>query len=112
MKRANEHMKIKYNSFILLFLFSFTALSAANQLNVKVKGDSAAGFYVDLYYGTIPASTQEKVGELNMVVENEDHSIREYVRNWKPQRHFKTGTPSRFRVSFNCPNWKRMYSLK
>ena len=84
-------MKIKYNYFILLFLFSLTALSAANQLNVKVKGDSAAGFYVDLYYGTIPASTQEKVGELNMVVENEDHSIREYVRNWKAKTALQNG---------------------
>ena len=84
-------MKIKYNYLIILFLFSFTALPAANQLNVKVKGDSAAGFYVDLYYGTIPVSTQEKVGELNMVVENEDHSIREYVRDWKATTALQNG---------------------
>ena len=80
-------MKRLRNYLLIIFIFSLTALSAANQLNLKVKGDSVAGFYVDLYYGTIPVSMQERVGELNMVVENEDHSIREYVHDWKAKTY-------------------------
>jgi len=75
-------MKNIHNYSIILFLFIFSTLSA-NELNLKINGDSVSGYYVDLYYGTIPVSTQEKAGELNLVVENEDYSIREVVNSWK-----------------------------
>ena len=75
-------MKLKLSPIILLLLIIISSLSAS-ELNLKLKGDSAKGFYVDLYYGSIPVSTQMKTGELNITVENEDHSIRETVTNWK-----------------------------
>ena len=83
-------MKIIHNYLIILFLLSFSTLSAS-EVNLKLKGDSVTGFYVNLYYGTIPVSTQEKVGELNMIVENEDYSIREYVKNWKATAALQNG---------------------
>jgi hypothetical protein len=75
-------MKTKHSYFIILYLFIFSSLSA-NELNLKIKGDSVSGFYLDVFYGDIPVSTQDKTGELNLFVENEDHSIREYVKDWK-----------------------------
>jgi len=105
-------MKIIHNYLIILFLFSLTALSASNQINLKVKGDSSAGFYVDLYYGTIPASTQEKVGELNMVVENEDHSIREYVRNWKAVTALQNGNTITLTGVVQLPKLETNVALK
>ena len=75
-------MKLKLSPIILLLLIIISSLSAS-ELNLKLKGDSAKGFYVDLFYGSIPVSTQMKTGELNITVENEDHSIRETVTNWK-----------------------------
>jgi len=75
-------MKTKHSYLIILFLIIFSTLSATG-INMKLKGDSASGFYVDLFFGSIPVSTQEKSGELNMFVENEDYSIREYVKDWK-----------------------------
>src|ERR1035437_9309794 len=83
-------MKIKHNYFIILFLFIFSTLSA-NELNMKIKGDSASGFYVDLYYGSVNVSTQKKVDELNLFVENEDYSIREYIKNWKATKAIQKG---------------------
>ena len=83
-------MKIKHNYFIILFLFIFSTLSA-NELNMKIKGDSTSGFYVDLYYGSVNVSTQEKTGELNLFVENEDYSIREYIKNWKATKAIQKG---------------------
>jgi len=75
-------MKTKHNYLIILFLFIFYTLSAT-EINMKLKGDSASGFYVDLFYRGIPVSSGEKSGELNMFVENEDYSIREYIKDWK-----------------------------
>jgi len=75
-------MKLKLIPIILILLIIVSSLSAS-ELNLKLRGDSAKGFYVDLYYGSIPVSTQMKTGELNITVENEDHSIRETVTNWK-----------------------------
>lgn len=75
-------MKIIRGYFIILFLFAFSTLSAG-ELNLKIMGDTASGFYVDLFYGSMPVSVHEKVGELNLFVENEDYSIREYVNSWK-----------------------------
>jgi len=83
-------MKYIHHYLIILFLFLISTLSA-NELNLKLKGDSTSGFYVDLYYGTIPVSTQEKVGELNLFVENEDYSIREYINNWKATKAIQQG---------------------
>jgi len=83
-------MKNIHGYFIILFLFIFSTLSAS-ELNMKIKGDSTSGFYVDLYYGSIPISTQGKVGELNMFVENEDYSIREYINNWKATSAVQNG---------------------
>jgi hypothetical protein len=83
-------MKYINSYFILFFLFIFSSLSA-NELNLKIKGDSTSGFYVNLYYGTIPVSTQEKVGELNLYVENEDYSIREYINHWKATSAVQNG---------------------
>ncbi|MFA5046390.1 MAG: hypothetical protein WC542_10720 [Paludibacter sp.] len=83
-------MKYIQSSFILLFLF-FSSTLSANEINLKIQGDSTSGFYVDVYYGNIPVSTQEKVGELNMFVENEDYSIREYVSNWKATKATQQG---------------------
>jgi hypothetical protein len=84
-------MKINCKYLVILFLFSCMSLSAANQLQLKVMGDSISGFYVDVYYGSIPVSTQEKTGELNLIVENEDYSIREYVNNWKATKATQQG---------------------
>jgi len=83
-------MKINHNYFIILFLFFISTLSAT-ELILKLKGDSTSGFYVDLYYGSIPVSTQQKNGELNLIVENEDYSIREYVNNWKATKAIQQG---------------------
>ena len=69
-------MKINHSYFIILFLFFFSTLTAST-INLKMKGDSISGFYVDVYYGNIPVSTQQNSGELNLMVENEDYSIRE-----------------------------------
>lgn len=69
--------------YILVLSFFFLAPLSANELNLKLRGDSVSGYYVDLYYGSIPVATQEKTGELNLVVENEDHSIREIISRWK-----------------------------
>lgn len=68
--------------FLVLFLVIVSSLSA-NQINLKLNGDSITGFNVNVYYGNIAVSTQDKIGELNMYVENEDYSIREYIPHWK-----------------------------
>jgi len=83
-------MKFKQPHFIILFLFLFSTLSAG-EINLKLKGDSTAGFYVDMFYGTVPVSTMEKSGEMNLVVENEDHSIRETIHAWKSTSAIKNG---------------------
>jgi hypothetical protein len=83
-------MKSYHSLIIFLFLFILSSLSAS-ELNLKLRGDSANGFYVDVYYGTIPVSTQDKSGELNLVVENEDHSIRESVTGWKSKVAMQAG---------------------
>lgn len=75
-------MKNIHGFFILLFLFVFSGLSAS-ELNMKVVGDTISGYYVELFYGATPISTPNRVGELNIYVENEDYSIREFVNNWK-----------------------------
>ena len=75
-------MKFYHTLCIFFFLFIFSFLSAG-ELNLKLRGDSIKGFYVDVFYGTIQVSTQEESGELNLLVENEDYSIRETVTNWK-----------------------------
>jgi len=83
-------MKSNHSHIILLFLFLFSSLSAG-ELNLKLRGDSINGFYVDVYYGAIEVSTQEKSGELNLVVENEDYSIRETLTNWKSTTAVQNG---------------------
>ena len=75
-------MKFKHFQFILLFLFIIAPLSAG-VLNLKLRGDSIKGYYVDAFYGAVPVSTQENMGELNLVFENEDRSVRETINNWK-----------------------------
>ncbi|MDP4240598.1 MAG: hypothetical protein Q8904_14135 [Bacteroidota bacterium] len=80
---------IKCTVFFLLLPFCLTL--QAGVLNLKLRGDSASGFYVDVLYGTIPVCTREKSGELNMVVENEDHSIRENIKNWKATAAIQKG---------------------
>ena len=62
-------MKFNHSYIILIFLFLFSSLSAG-EMNLKLRGDSINGFYVDVYYGAIEVSTQQKSGELNLVVEN------------------------------------------
>jgi hypothetical protein len=81
-------MKKKYQIISILFLFFFSSLSAS-EVNLKLKGDSASGFYVDVFYGSIPVSTMEKSGELNLVIENEDRSIRETINHWKATLAFQ-----------------------
>ena len=81
-------MKYKHSQLIILFLLIFSSLSAS-ELILKLKGDSASGFYVDVFYGSIPVSTMEKTGELNLVIENEDRSIRETVSHWKATLAFQ-----------------------
>ena len=83
-------MKLKHYHFILFFLFLFTSLSAG-ELNLKLRGDSLKGFYVDVFYGTIPVSTQDKTGELNLILENEDYSIRETLNHWKSTAALQNG---------------------
>lgn len=83
-------MKINYSYFIILFLFFFSTLTAST-INLKMKGDSISGFYVDVYYGNIPVSTQQNSGELNLMVENEDYSIREYIHTWKATTAIQSG---------------------
>ena len=83
-------MKYIQHYLIILFLLFVSTLSA-NELKIKLKGDSTSGFYVDLYYETIPVSTPEKVGELNLFVENEDYSIREYIKDWKATKAIQQG---------------------
>jgi hypothetical protein len=95
-------MKINHSSIILFFLLGFSTISA-NELNLKIQGDSASGFYVDLYYGDIPVSTQTKVGELNIYVENEDYSIREYVNNWKATKAKQQGNTITLSGVVNLP---------
>ena len=72
---------IKYT--VVLLFIALSSILQAGELNLKLRGDSSSGFYVDLFYGAIPVSTQQRTGELNIVVENEDYSIREEVTNWK-----------------------------
>ena len=81
-------MKYKHSQLIILFLLIFSSL-LASELNLKLKGDSASGFYVDVFYGSIPVSTMEKSGELNLVIENEDRSIRETINSWKATMAFQ-----------------------
>lgn len=95
-------MKYIQHNLIIIFLLIVSTLSA-NELNLKLKGDSTVGFYVDLYYGTIPVSTQEKVGELNMFVENEDYSIREYINNWKATKATQQGNTITLSGVVNLP---------
>ncbi len=83
-------MRYLYCYLIIIALFGFSNLSA-NKLNLEIKGDSVSGFYVDLYYDGILVSTQEKSGELNLFVENEDYSIRENVNNWKAVKAVQSG---------------------
>ncbi|MDD2613029.1 MAG: hypothetical protein PHR38_09600 [Bacteroidales bacterium] len=83
-------MKINCSCLILLFLFVSSTLSAG-ELNMKISGDTTSGFYVDLFYGTTPISTPEQTGELNLYVENEDYSIREYVNHWKATSAIQKG---------------------
>jgi len=75
-------MKFTIPKLIIFFFFFFSSLSAS-ELNLKLKGDSTSGFYVDVFYGVIPVCTQSVTGELNMMIENEDHSIRETIMKWK-----------------------------
>lgn len=83
-------MKINYSYFTILFLFFFSTLSAST-ISLKINGDSISGFYVDVYYGNTPVSTQQNSGELNLMVENEDYSIREYIHTWKATTAIQSG---------------------
>ncbi len=67
---------------IIIFLFVFSS-AYADKISLKVIGDKSVGYSVDVYYGSMPVSKQNKTGELNLYVENEDYSIREYIKNWK-----------------------------
>ena len=67
--------------FLLFSLFSTTL--CASELSMHLCGDSIAGYTVCLYDGSIPVSTPQFSGELNGSVENEDHSIKETISNWK-----------------------------
>jgi len=77
-----------FSSILLLFI-SLTI--SASELNLKIAGDTTSGFFVDLFYGSIPVSTSGQMGELNMYVENEDHSIKEFITNWKATSSVQTG---------------------
>jgi hypothetical protein len=67
---------------IIVFLFVFSSVYA-EKISLKVIGDKCVGYNVDVYYGSMPVSKQNNTGELNLYVENEDYSIREYIKNWK-----------------------------
>ena len=98
-------------SFILIFLFFFSALSAS-ELNLKIKGDTTSGFYVEVYYGNILASTQEKAGELDMAIENEDHSIREEINRWKASQAIRQGNSITLSGIFKLPKLEADLSIK
>jgi len=83
-------MKYKHYPFLLLLFFVITPLSAG-ELNLRLRGDSIKGFFVDVFYGSVSVSTGEKTGDLNLVFENEDRSIRENVNNWKSTSAVQTG---------------------
>jgi len=81
----------KMNAFFCFFLLSVSVNLYANELTMKLAGDSAAGFHVDLYYGQTSISTTNQSGELNLLVENEDHSITETVTHWKATSAVQNG---------------------
>lgn len=104
-------MKYLQSHFILFFLFIFSTLSAS-ELNLKLKGDSTSGYYVDFYYGSILVSTQDKTGELNLVVENEDHSIQETINNWKGTSAIQKGNIITLSGIVKLPKLETDLSLK
>jgi len=78
--------------FFCFFLVSVSVNLYASALTMKVAGDSVTGFHVDLYYGQTPISTTDQQGELNLLVENEDHSIGETVTHWKATSAVQKGS--------------------
>ena len=82
-------MKYRHCPFLLLLFLVITPLSAG-ELNLKLRGDSIKGFYVDAFYGSVAVSTQDKTGELTTIFENEDRSIRDTVKCWKSSSAVQT----------------------
>lgn len=75
---------MKYKSiYLILICLAFTINIFAGQLSLKLNGDSTSGFYVEGFYGLSPVFTHNNSGELSVVIENEDRSIRHEIKNWK-----------------------------
>lgn len=77
-------MKIVIKSTLLLLALLVTDICFANEINLKVSGNKEQGFYINAYYGTQLISSQNEVGELDLRIENEDYSVLENIRHWKP----------------------------
>ena len=69
---------------VITFLFLFPS-SYANKVILKIEGNESTGYYTNIYFGSTLISSQDRIGELNIYVENEDYSIREYIKNWKAE---------------------------
>lgn len=76
-------MKQRFLGFLILLTLTTNSLFS---IDMKVRGDSINGYYVDIYRDNTLVSTQ-KNGELSMFLENEDYSIREDISNWKANNY-------------------------
>ena len=76
-------MKRKINYILFLFCLFITDICLAAEINVKVSGNKEQGYYMNIYYGPQLISAQDRTGELDLRIENEDYSVSENIRNWK-----------------------------
>lgn len=76
-------MKRLIKRILFSLLLSVTSSCFANEINLKVLGNKEQGYYINAYYGTQLISSQNQLGELDLLIENEDYSVLENIRHWK-----------------------------
>lgn len=72
--------------YLILIFTQLSLIAFADKMSLSVSGSEDTGYYVNVYYGSKMVSSQDQVGEFDLVLENEDYSVRETVKNWKATR--------------------------
>lgn len=76
---------------LLAVLWQLPFNAFAEKINLSVSGNEKKGYNVNIYYGSDLVSSQDLSGELDLVLENEDYSVKEVVKGWKATKILQEG---------------------
>lgn len=77
----------KIFSLLIFLLLSFSIY--AEKINLSVSGNKNIGYNINIYYGSKIISCQDLSGEFDLILENEDYSVKEIINGWKATKFSK-----------------------